>query len=213
MTTLDRLLLSATLAATAASGHAMSQNQLDVRLGVGEVPGISKWEYNSFSASVDPKTSFNIQPTVLWVRRFDDQWGMIAGGGVFYRRHQGEINGQSITYKVYGVELQPGIAFRGIAGLEVELGPVIDFGDGKSSTDFGPGVTPASDTYLGIGLRAGASYSLTDHFLVGVDIGVLFGLGATKAKFDGTNDYEYETVRFGGLTFGICGIYRFPIGR
>jgi hypothetical protein len=207
MTTLNRLLLSATLAATSASGYAMSQNQLDVRLGVGEVPGISKWEYNSFSASVDPKTSFGIQPTVLWVRRFDDQWGMIAGGGIFIRQHKGELNGESGKYAASGIDLQAGVSFNGISKLEIEAAPMIDFGIGKSDTDFGAGVTLSNGSYSAIGIRVGAIYALTDNFWVGADLGYMSGTGKTKLESGGWSDTEKMT--FSGAFFGITGVYRF----
>jgi hypothetical protein len=186
------------LAATAPPRpFANSPWNLDLRLGIGDLPGTSKVKDKSTGVSTDVSRDGggNIDLELIYVRARPGGFGFAVGGGLFAHSHRADVQGEKPEVDASGLEGQGALVYRFTREFHIEApAVVIALGSAKAKKLGGPDSDQGG--YGSFGLQAGAFYSFRFGLQLGAVVGVM-GWSATVKEQNGTGGKD-DIVYSGG---------------
>lgn len=182
---------------------------LDLRLGVGGLPGTSTVKDKSTGVTTDVSRDGggDIELELIYVRARPGALGFAVGGGVFAHSHRADVQGSKPEVDASGIEGQGALVYRFTRGFHIEAPAlVIALGSAKA-TKLGMADSDQGG-YGSLGLQAGAYYSFRFGLQLGAEVGVM-GWSATVKQQNGTGGKDDIVYSGGGGYANLRAGFRF----
>jgi len=180
---------------------ASSPWNLDLRLGLGALPGTStvKDKTTGVTTDVSRDGGGDIDLELIYVRARPNGLGFAVGGGVFAHSHRADVQGQKPELDASGIEVQGALVYRFSRGFHIEAPAlVIALGSAKA-TKLGMADSDQGG-YASFGLQAGAYYTFRFGLQLGAVVGVM-GWSSTVKEQNGTGGKD-DIIYSGGGGYG-----------
>ncbi len=202
-----------------------------LRLSVGTAPGISKDNTTNSTTAAGAQDPTNNGPSNLTGQygidveagarikiKFESGLGLVVGPDLFFRSVKGteSVSGVSITetLNVFGIRAVVGPTFRLNEKIWFELTPFIEGGGATlkaEGSESGISLSQTSNigTYLGYGITAGAFYSFTRHFELGIQAGYQGFSSQVKFSAGTVAENQTDTLTGNGFIGNVTAIWSF----
>ncbi len=186
-----------------AAPRAMAQSpwNLDLRLGIGGIPGTSTVKDRTTGATTDVSRDGggDVDLELIYVRARPGGLGFAVGGGVFAHSHRADVQGGKPEVDASGIEGQGALVYRFTRGFHVEAPALVVALGSAKATKLGMADSDQGG-YGSIGLQAGAYFSFRFGLQLGAVVGVM-GWSATVKQQNGSGGKD-DMVYSGGGGYG-----------
>jgi hypothetical protein len=182
---------------------------LDLRLGIGDLPGTSKVKDKTtgVTTDVDRDGGGAIDLELIYVHARPGGLGFAVGGGVFAHSHRADVQGQKPEIDASGIEVQGALVYRFTRGFHIEAPALVLALGSAKATKLGMADSDQGG-YGSFALQAGAYYSFRFGLQLGAVVGVV-GWSATVKQQNGSGGKDDIIYSGGGGYAGLQAGFRF----
>lgn len=165
-----------TLSLMLLTNTAFAKAEKGIRLSLGAAPGLNEVEFSgsggTYPVGLNDESGVNFNPTFVIRPRTEKGASFVGAFGLFVRNQTGEDNvGEEVELSTFGISVAPGLAINLSERAHLEFKAELGLGRSEqSSTVYDE---EGSGPYFSFGVSAGSYFNVSDHVVLGGDIGYM----------------------------------------